>query len=329
MKKLIAVLLILTAILCLASCGGAEAPAATAMDDLGENVGGVTPAATEAPVVTEPVKNYPNNILMADRKDTSTACVLGNENVLRRDIASVSVLDTLANKPADAWDVSDEKNGTVWAWVDEGMNLFIAGEGGVTAKSCTELFAHYEKATAFNFDGNFYTDIANDLYKMFLYCKKLETIDLNSFNVSNAKNFGELFYGCHNLRSVSFESWDTSSSQSFGAMFHYCGKLEQVDVSHFKTQNTLSVGSMFESCEKLTSVGDLSNWDVSKVQIFKWMFSGCSSLTSVGDLSGWDTSSATSMYDMFAWCTSLTSVGDLKIPEGCDTTDMFKGTPLA
>ncbi|MBR5538357.1 MAG: BspA family leucine-rich repeat surface protein [Clostridia bacterium] len=331
MKKLFAAILTVCVILSLAACGGEEAPVIVTGDELGGAVGEVktdAPVTTEAPAPVEPAKNYPDNILMKDRHDTSTANVFENEKYYRTDIASVTVLDTLANKPADAWDVSDEKNGTVWAWVDEGMNLFIAGEGGVTAKSCTELFAHYEEATAFNFGGNFYTDITEDLYRMFLYCKSLETIDLNSFNVSNTDNFGELFYGCHNLRSVALESWDTSSSQSFGAMFQNCIDLEQVDVSHFKTHNAISIGGMFWGCEKLTSVGDLGGWDVSKVKYFKWMFSDCYKLTSVGDLSGWDTSSASSMYDMFAWCKSLTSIGDLKIPDGCDTEGMFEGTSL-
>lgn len=324
-------LLVLASLLAFASCGE-ETPVIVTGDELGNAVGEITtteaPVTTEAPAPVEPAKNYPNNILMADRHDTSTALVFENESFLRKNIATVTVLDTLANKPADAWDVSDEKNGTVWAWVDEGMNLFIAGEGGVTAKNCEDLFAHYEKATAFNFGGNFYTDITEDLYSMFLYCKNLETIDLNSFNVSGITNFGELFYGCHNLRTVAFESWDTSSSQSFGAMFQGCVDLEQVDVSHFNTQSAVSIGAMFWGCENLTSVGDLSGWDVSKVKLFKWMFSGCYKLTSVGDLSGWDTSSATSMYDMFAWCKSLASIGDLKIPDGCETDGMYEGTSL-
>ena len=311
MKKLLAIFLVLTVLLCLASCG--------ANTELGASVGGsAKPSAS----------NYPKNILMADRKDTSTACVFENENYSRTEIASVSVLDTLANKPADAWDVSDEKNGTVWAWVDEGMNLFIAGEGGVTAKSCTKLFAHYESATAFHFDGNFYTDITKDVYGMFLYCKKLETIDLNSWNVSNVTNFSELFYGCHKLRTVKFDTWDTSNAQAFGTMFNGCVKLEQVDVSHFNTENASSLGGMFWGCENLTSVGDLSGWNVSNVKFFKWMFASCYSLTSVGDLSGWDTSSATSMFEMFSGCKSLSTVGDLKIPADCDTKDMYAYTNL-
>lgn len=327
MKKLSALLLILCLVCSFAACG--ETPTITT-GELGAPVGEIpaAPITTEATTTAPaPVKNYPDNILMADRERTSTACVLGNENVLRRDIATVTFLDTLGGKPADAWDVSDEKNGSVWAWVDSGMNLYIAGEGGVTAKDCVSLFQYYSNATSIDFGGCFYTDLSHQLSMMFVYCKKLETADLSGWNVSQADSFSELFYQCHSLRSVSLDGWDTSGAYYMGGMFDGCKNLEQVDVSHFNTRNVLSFDSMFSGCKKLTNLA-VGNWDVSSAKRMYNMFFGCSALTEL-DLSSWDTANVQSMSYMLAWCTSLTSIGDLKIPEGCETTDMFEGTPLA
>ena len=328
MKKLSALLIILCLAVAFVSCG--ETAPTVATGDLGTPAGDITAAPIDAEATVgalEPTKNnYPDNILMADRKTTSTACVLGNENVLRQDIATVTFLDTLENKPADAWDVSDEKNGSVWAWVDGGMNLYIAGNGGVTAKDCVSLFQYYSNATSIDFGGCFYTDISHQLSQMFVYCKKLESADLSGWNVSNADSFGELFYQCHSLRSVSLDGWDTSNARSFAEMFDGCKNLEQVDVSHLNTKNVTSFASTFSGCKKLTDLA-VDNWDVSSAKSLFNMFSGCSALTEL-DLSAWDTANVTSMYATFSWCNALTSIGDLKIPEGCDTTDMFEGTPL-
>ena len=52
-------------------------------------------------------------------------------------------------------------------------------------------------------------------------------------------------------------------------------------------------------CKNLKSVGDLSNWDVSKVKDMCYMFYDCDQLKSVGDLSNWDVSNVKYMFCMF------------------------------
>ena len=56
---------------------------------------------------------------------------------------------------------------------------------------------------------------------------------------------------------------------------------------------------MFYSCEQLKSVGDLSNWDVSKVEDMTSMFENCKQLKSVGDLSKWNVSNVKRIDFMF------------------------------
>ncbi len=331
MKKIFVFLLALCVVFTFVSC--VENVEIVTGDELGGNVGeiasaDVTKATTEATTAPEPVKNYPDNILMADSQTISTAKVFQNEAIYRSDIKTVTFLDTLKDKGADAWDVSDAKDGSVWAWVDDGMNLYIAGEGGVTAKDCSRMFMYYKNMTEINFNGCFYTDIAPDLYEMFVYCDSLESIDLSTLNTSNIEHITGMFHRCYKLKSVNVSGWDTSKMVSMKGAFLGCSKLENIDVSHFDTSNAKSFDSMFFGCEKLTTVGDLSGWNTSNVIYFTTMFNGCSNLATVGDLSGWDTSNATSMYGMFSYCKNLSSIGDLKIPEGCDTTDMFEGTSL-
>ena len=57
---------------------------------------------------------------------------------------------------------------------------------------------------------------------------------------------------------------------------------------------------MFYWCNELESVGDLSNWDVSKVENINSMFASCEQLKSVGDISNWTVSNVEYMFFMFA-----------------------------
>ena len=56
---------------------------------------------------------------------------------------------------------------------------------------------------------------------------------------------------------------------------------------------------MFYNCASLTSVGDLSDWDVSKVRCINNMFRKCEQLKSVGDLSKWNVSKVKYMFNTF------------------------------
>ena len=278
MKKFIALTLAVLMVFSFAACGGEGATQS------GE---------------TKVEKNYPDNILMDPYG--SGGNVFFNFDISNDSIETVTFLDTLADMPSDAWDVSKEKNGSVMAWVTDGVNLYIAGEGGVTASTCNYLFGGYRNLKSVNFNDCFYTDLVDRTTEMFVYCESLETLDLSGWNTSNVKYMSDTFHGCTNLKSVNLSGWDTSNVEHTVCMFADCFDLETVDVSHFDTSKMKSYGYMFEYCKSLTSV----------------------------DLSNWNTDSVLSMEGMFKGCKNLTSVGDLKIPEGCDTTDMYSGTPLA
>ena len=52
-------------------------------------------------------------------------------------------------------------------------------------------------------------------------------------------------------------------------------------------------------CEQLKSVGDLSKWNISKVESMSDMFYMCKQLKSVGNLSNWNVSNVNYMNNMF------------------------------
>lgn len=270
MKRFLTVALIIFIILSLTACGadGGE----DVKTDAGNDTGVTDKAPESGDVQTAPEKNYPDNIMI--NPYGTGGYVLFNRDIESSSIRTVTFLDTLADMPSDAWDVSEAKNGSVMAWVTEKSDLYIAGEGGVTASSCNRMFGGYKNAVSIDFGGCFYTDLTDRITEMFVYCESLETLDLSG--------------------------WDTSSVETMKCMFEDCFKLQSVDVSHFDTSKVASFINTFAYCKDLRSI----------------------------DLSSWDTSSARSMEGMFRNCESLEDVGDLKVPEGCDTTDMYKGTKI-
>ena len=46
---------------------------------------------------------------------------------------------------------------------------------------------------------------------MFWNCKKLENIDLSSFDTKNVTNMNGMFYGCKNLNRLDLSSFDTKN----------------------------------------------------------------------------------------------------------------------
>ena len=79
---------------------------------------------------------------------------------------------------------------------------------------------------------------------------------------------------------------------------------------------------MFSEVTSLTGIGDISNWDISKVKHMNWMFGGAESLTGIGDLSNWDTSNVIYMDYMFNREYKLTSIGDISNWDTSKVTDM-------
>lgn len=225
----------------------------------------------------------------------------------RGQIRSVTFLDTLADKPDDAWDVSEAGDGRVMAWVKPNgklYDLYIGAEDGVWAgTSCVRMFDFYENTSEITFGDAFHTENVQDMSEMFRNCAALTTLDLSSF--------------------------DTAAVQDMGGMFALCSDLNRLDLSSFNTANVRSMSGMFWSCGNLSSL-DLSNFNTANVQSMSGMFLYCGNLTSL-DLSSFDTSRVRDMEKMFAGCNSLErlNVSEAFVTADADTTDLFTDCPLS
>ncbi len=272
----------------------------------------------------------------------------------RTNVATITVSDHISIPESGVvaqWDMSEEANGSVMAWVttneenSEFYDLVIAGKGGVAInQNATEFFREFINLKEANlkqldtsevsymdymfFDcssltsldlSNFDTSRVTDMYSMFSWCSSLTSLDLSNFDTSQVTSMNSMFSGCSSLTSLDLSNFDTSQVTNMRQMFDSCKNLTLLDLSSFDTSRVTDMYSMFSWCSSLTSL-DLSNFDTSQVTNMRQMFNSCKNLTLL-DLSNFDTSRVTNMDHMFSSCSSLTSL-DLSNFDTSQVTNM-------
>lgn len=177
--------------------------------------------------------------------------VFGSE-FRRNQILSVTFLDTLADAPEEAWDVSEAGDGRVLAWVipNGGLyDLYIGAEGGISAgESCAYLFCGYTNTV------------------------RMENLEF--LHTRNVQNAGHMFGWCSSLTALDASSFDTANMRDMIAMFFACESLTDLKLTNFSTENVQRMINMFAFCESLTSL-DLSGFDTANVQFTTDMFYKC------------------------------------------------------
>ena len=271
---------------------------------------------TLEPIPTADPKPWLKNILMEveiandDEIPEETDPFLGTD-ILRWEIKTVTFLDSLSNKPDNAWDVSADGNGRVMAWAeltDGGYyDFFIAGDGGISANENSQaLFINMTKLEEIRINDCFYTENVEDMSGMFFFCTELKTVDVSGFDTSKVVDMNTMFGLCMSLTELDVSGFDTANVKDMSYMFNYCSSLAALDVSGFNTSKVADMSYMFEGCISLAGL-DVSSFNTSSVRDMNSMFYNCNSLTRLAT-GGFDTSNVTDMYYMFGECTSLTSV---------------------
>ena len=248
------------------------------------------------------------NVLMSDVPSDEDiegggGYVLGSE-ISRWSIGSITFVDDLSNVPDTAWDVSEQNNGAVLVWVEEGdylLDLYIGADGGVTANPYSSyLFHGYLMLREIHFNGCFDTSQVTEMANMFAWDACLTELDLSSFDTSNVWDMGGMFLSCTNLRALDLTSFDTSEVWEMAGMFLGCVNLTEVDVSSFDTSEVNSMFGMFASTG-LTRL-DLTNFDTANVVQMGWMFYNCDALEEVLVSERFVIGAETATEDMFENC---------------------------
>lgn len=268
-----------------------------------------------------------DNLLMADSidadlDDPSNSYVLGHRSIRRKDVITVTFLDSLDGMPSDSWDVSHEHNGSVMAWASSrgsGYDLYIAADGGINGKnSCARLFQDYINVQEIHFQNKFHTDYTESMLYMFKGCESLQYVDVQTFNTSNCNDMFAMFDNCASLTTLDVTGFDTSKVTDMALMFSDCKNVSELNVTGFDTSNVIDMAFMFDNCESIAYL-DVSSFDTSDVWDMSYMFYGCKSLKTLR-LGSFDRSSVTS-YKLFFHTD--------KLPDGTIWLSMFEGSGSA
>ena len=308
-------------------------------DGSAEDIAGV-----EKPVFSPALQpiDYHNNLLMEDRgakgeldagqhgKDPEEFA-FGVQEWKRKEIQGIYFLDSLADKPENAVDISAKGNGSVYGWMDDGNNLFIAGNGGVMApQDCSALFAWYENATEIYLNGNLHTEDVTDFRYMFYHCDNLAYLDLSGMCTDNAKAMIKMFTACKALRSVDLSGFNTENVTSFYAMFNDCQILEALDLTSFRTDKAKNMAMMFRNCYRLREIRwQPQQFTTKAATTTSSMFAYCKDLESV-DVSMFDMKNVRKTNRMFIDTERLSyiDVSNWNVQFIEEHTEMFKGSLL-
>ena len=231
----------------------------------------VTEAPTEPPTTqpeTERPTEAPTEAPNSGSSDSPQAAIVGtlqphptgenfsqlryavfDSGIGRDEVRKITFMGSRNLAPLFAWDVSEERDGSVVAWVegDSGSyDLYIAANGRIRATYCSELFAFYYNVEEINFNGVLDTSQATDMFRMFQYCNKLTSLDLSSFDTSCVTDMVEMFDSCGGLSNLDLSSFDTSHVTNMVGMFRGCQSLTDLDLSSFDFANVQYYGDFMD-----------------------------------------------------------------------------------
>ena len=272
-----------------------------------------------------PVKE--KHVLMSDNNGKY---VLGSD-ILRESIHKVEFIKIDRTQvPDSAWDVSADKNGTIWAWTKAaGKILKIGAENRIYANpDCGGFFQNYKEAEEIEFNNMLDTARVTNMEDMFKGCKNLSELDVSGFDTTGVTNMAGMFSWCANLTQLDVSRFDTANVTDMSMMFHSCENLQNLDVSGFDTAHVTDMFSMFWRCKSLYEL-DVTGFDTACVTDMKSMFSNCENLTKL-DVSRFNTANVTDMSYMFLHCKNLTELTGSNTVENrlADRTSMFTGCEL-
>jgi surface protein len=153
----------------------------------------------------------------------------------------------------DAIDVSDEKNESVVAWVEDNTMIVSSGCKGVKINvnpNASYMFYARDKMRNIDFD-NLRTVGCDNMNSMFDGCSELLTLDVSNFDTSQVVGMNRMFCLCNIAKDINVSSFDTTNVKDMTQMFGGCRFIKVLDLSHFKCNSLISGRGMFEGCDNL------------------------------------------------------------------------------
>jgi surface protein len=175
--------------------------------------------------------------------------------VVGTDITSVVFTDTYDTSATGATDVSDDNDGTAYAWTS-GTTVYIAPVNSsyrLKAKSLfDEVFSYKTSLTSVDF-GSLDTSEVTSMAFLFEGCLSLQTVKMDNFDTTNLTNIYGMFFFCLNLTTLDLSSWTFYNIVNNTMAFAYCSALTTIYVKSEVWVTPSSYTSTFHNCTSLVS----------------------------------------------------------------------------
>lgn len=146
-------------------------------------------------------------------------------------IQAVRFQDSLRGLALNHWDVSEARDGSVLACLQEEyglLTLLICGEKGVYAPAdCSDLFLDFKMLRNVDFGGCFHTEGCADMHAMFYGCLCLTAVDMSGLDASGVKDARAMFSNCASLVRAALPRGLTAV---YAHMFAYCPRLKELRI---------------------------------------------------------------------------------------------------
>ena len=276
-----------------------------------------------------------NVLRSAVSEDSKTSAFLGNSNIQRQNVDSVTFVNnipsTIYDKSAKkilntttTWDVSAQQDKSILAWYTTSNGVYKVNIG-----SDSSMFGNIDSSFLFYYVG--FSD----------KCTATDTIvNLNLLNVSNVTNMHGMFWmtGWRSMTKLDLgNNFDTSNVTDMECMFGETGKQAMTTLnlgSKFNTSKVTDMSWMFSQAGwvKMTSLNLGNLFDTSNVTNMQQMFSrtGSDLMTSLNLGSKFNTAKVTNMESMFQECgyalmTSLDLGNNFDTSKVTNMKKMFQG----
>lgn len=170
-------------------------------------------------------------------------------------IHSYSFRSSLTGAPENAWDVSQNQDGSVLAWVvydGEGKNMIIAADGMIKApRDCHGMFHNQSGTASIRFNGCLDTSQVTNMSDMFGLCRSLTELDLTGFDTSKVTDMSGMFMFCESVKVLDLSSFNTSMVTDMSDMFYGCYELKSIMIDTLDMSHVIDRDSMFSGCNKL------------------------------------------------------------------------------
>ena len=276
-----------------------------------------------------------NVLRSAVSEDSKTSAFLGNSNIQRQNVDSVTFVNNIPSTIYDkstkkilntttTWDVSAQQDKSILAWYTTSNGVYKVNIG-----SDSPMFGNINSSFLFYYVG--FSD----------KCTATDTIvNLNLLNVSNVTNMHGMFWmtGWRSMTKLDLgNNFDTSNVTNMVCMFGETGKQAMTTLnlgSKFNTSKVTDMSWMFSQAGwvKMTSLNLGNLFDTSNVTKMNGMFQKCgyTAMTNFNLGSKFNTAKVTDMTGMFLSC-GYTAMTSLNLGNLFDTSnveymnEMFQG----